>query len=64
MKIENFVGGKFLKFLSSITFPGVMRGPLKNLDPISSVAFTFIGYKQTKKQTISPADKQSIYIDR
>ena len=56
-----------------------MRGPTKNLDPISSAVLTFIGYKQrnkqrkkeTKKQTNketnkqkdTQTDKQSIYFD-
>jgi len=37
----------------------VTWGPTKNLDPIGSAVLTFIGYKQTDKQT----DKPNLYID-
>ena len=40
-------------------FPGVIWGPTQNLGSIGSAVLTFIGYKQTDKQT----DKQSLYID-
>ena len=36
-----------------------MRGPAKKLDPIGSAVLTFIGHKQTNKQT----DKPNLYID-
>ena len=42
-------------FANPQTFPGVTRGQTKNLGPICSAVLTFMGYKQT--------DKQSIYID-
>ena len=48
---SNFVRGKFLKFWSSITFPGVMWGPTKMWAPLGSAVLTFIGYKQTVTQT-------------
>ena len=57
-----------MNFDDSQTFPGVMRGPTKNLGPIGSAVLTFIGYKQTNKQpnkqTNRQTDKQSIYIYR
>ena len=49
----------FCKFDHLIIFPEVTRGPTKNLDPIGSAVLTFIGYKQTDKQT----DKPNLYID-
>ena len=36
-----------------------MLDPTKKLGPIDSAFFTFIGYKQTDKQT----DKPNLYID-
>ena len=47
------------KFYHSKTFPGVPRCPTKKLGPIGSAVLTFIGYKQTNKQT----DKPNLYID-
>ena len=40
-----------------------MRGPTKNLGPIGLAVFTFIGYKQTDRQTIKHTDKPNLYID-
>ena len=50
MKIE------FLKFWSFINLPWGHWGPIQIFSPIGSAVLTFIGYKQT--------DKQSIYIYR
>ena len=38
----------------------VPRCPTKNLGPIGSAVLTFIGYKQTDRQT----DKPNLYIDK
>ena len=40
-------------------FDGDKRCPTKNLGPIGSAVLTFIGYKQTDRQT----DKPNLYID-
>ena len=37
--------------------------PTKNLGPIGSAVLTFIGYKQTDKQTPTQTDKPNLYID-
>ncbi len=37
-----------------------MQGPTQNLGPIGSAVLTFIGYKQTDKQT----DRQAKFIYR
>ena len=37
--------------------------PLKNLGPIGSVVLTFIGYKQTNRQTPRQAKFINLYID-
>jgi len=44
-----FVGGKFLKFWSSINLPWGHVKSHKKLGPIGSPVLTFIGYKQTSK---------------
>ena len=36
-----------------------MRGPTKNLDPISSAVLTFIDYKQRNKQRKKQTNKQT-----
>ena len=64
-KFRRFKKNKFsgiLKFLQIIHTPslGKREVPQKNLGPIGSAVLTFIGYKQTDKQT----DRQTsqIYI--
>ena len=37
--------------------------PQKNLGPIGSAVLTFIGYKQTDRQTNKQTDKPNLYID-
>ena len=37
--------------------------PQKNLGPIGSAVLTFIGYKQTDRQTDTQTDKPNLYID-
>jgi len=37
--------------------------PQKNLGPIGLAVLTFIGYKQTDKQTNKHQDKPNLYID-
>ena len=46
----------FWKFDNPKTFPGIMRGPTTNLGLIGSAVLTFIGYKQTNKQTNRQTD--------
>ena len=53
-------GANFQKFDHSQTFPGVMQDPTKNLGTIGSAVLTFIGYKQTNKQTDTQTSQ--IYI--
>jgi len=50
----------FLRCLSFINLPCGHMMSHKNLGPIGSAVFTFIGYKQTDTQT----DKPNLYIDR
>ena len=50
---------KFFETMFCNSDPWVMWGPTQNLDLIGSAVLTFIGYKQTNKQT----EKKSIYID-
>ena len=42
-------------FKHSESFPGGPRCPTQNLGPIGSAVLTFIGYKQTDRQTDSQA---------
>ena len=57
---SNFVRSKFLKN-SIIHKPslGSLEVPQKNVGRIGLAVLTFIGYKQTNKQT----DKPNLYID-
>ena len=57
---SNFDGGKFLKIWSSINLPWGHVMTHKNLGLIVSAVLTFIGYKQTEKQT----DRQAKFIYR
>ena len=47
-------------FNDSQNLHGVPRCTTKNLGPIGSAVLTFIGYKQTDRQT----DKPNLYIDK
>ena len=47
---SNFVKGKYLKTLSSITLPWGHAMSSQNLGPIGPAVLTFIGYKQTNSQ--------------
>ena len=49
-QISFFLDAKFWKIRSSINLPhGVTRGPTKNVRPIGSAVFAFIGHKRTDK---------------
>jgi len=54
----------FGEFDHPLPFPGVIRGPTKNLIPSSSAILIFIGYNQTSKQTPKQTDRQAKYIFR
>ena len=43
--------------------PGVPRCRTKNLGPIGLAVLTFIGYKQTDRQTNRQTDKPNLYIE-
>ena len=49
-----------MREIASPVSPGVKRNPTQNLGPIGSAILTFIGYKQTNKQT----DRQAKFIYR
>ena len=51
-------------FDHSWTFPGLPRCPTKNSGPIGTAVLTFIGYKQTDRQTNKQTDKPNLYIDK
>jgi len=42
---------------------GSLDVPQKNLGPIGSAVLTFIGYKQTDRQTNKQTDKPNLYIE-
>ncbi len=47
-----------------VRLPFLPRCPTKNLGPIGSAVLTFIGYKQTNKQTDKHQDRQAKFIYR